>query len=104
MIRQIAVLLPFALSGCCLSPDAVRVQAEHMSHASQHIDGSGSHMGAELVGIQAHWQKAGWFVNAEEAYNLSPGMGVVNGTACAGGICGNREVFQAQVGYEFKLK
>lgn len=93
-------LVPLALTGCCLAPNTVRLQAEHVSHASQHMDGSHGHIGAELVGVVAHWQKGGWFANAEEAVNLSP----ADGQRCIGGICGEREVFEAQVGYEFKLK
>lgn len=86
--------------GCAVLPNTVRLQAEHVSHISQHIDGSDGHMGADLVGVVAHWQVKGWFVNAEEAYNFSP----ADGHPCDGGICGNREVFQAQAGYEWKLK
>lgn len=94
------VLLPLALTGCCLAPNTVRLQAEHVSHASQHFDGTGQHMGAELVGVVAHWQTGGWFVNAEEAVNVSP----ADRQRCIGGICGEREVFEAQVGYEWRLK
>lgn len=93
-------MLYASLCGCAAVPNAVRLQAEHVSHASQHIDGSGGHIGAELVGIQAHWQWGHWFANAEESYNLSP----ADRYECTGGICGNREVFQAQAGYEFRLK
>lgn len=92
-------LLPL-LTGCCLAPNTVRLQAEHISHASQHMDGTSGHIGAELVGLVAHWQVQGWFVNAEESYNLSP----TDSYACDGGICGNREVFQAQAGYEWIIK
>lgn len=100
MTRTIAVLAASLLSGCCLAPNAVRLQAEHVSHASQHMDGSNGHIGAELVGVVAHWQAGGWFANAEESYNLSP----ADGHLCNGGICGNREVFQAQAGYEWRVK
>ena len=93
-------LFPLLLAGCCIAPNAVRLQAEHVSHASQHVDGSGCNFGAELVGVVAHWQARGWFVNAEESYNLSQNPGY----NCPGGICGNREVFQAQAGYEWRMK
>jgi hypothetical protein len=95
-----SALATLALSGCCLAPNTVRLQGEHVSHASQHIDGSGQNMGAELVGVVAHWQAGGWFANAEEAYNLSQSPGY----NCAGGICGNREVFEAQAGYEWRIR
>jgi hypothetical protein len=99
-MKRLLLLAPLLLQGCALAPNSVRLQGEHISHASQHIDGSGGHMGAELVGVVAHWQTRGWFLNVEESYNLSP----ADGHFCAGGICGNREVFQSQAGYEFKLK
>ena len=89
-----------ALTGCCLAPNTVRLQAEHISHASQHMDGTHGHIGAELVGLVAHWQTRGWFFNAEEAYNVSP----ADGHRCIGGICGEREVFEAQAGYEWRVK
>ncbi len=95
-----AALAASALTGCCLAPTTVRVQAEHVSHASQHMDGTHGHVGAELVGVVAHWQAHGWFLNAEEAYNLSP----ADGHLCSGGICGEREVFEAQAGYEWRMR
>lgn len=93
-------LIVLLLSGCCLAPNSIRTQVEHISHASQHMDGSHENMGAELVGIQAHWQVGHWFANAEESYNFSQSSGYV----CQGGICGNREVFQASAGYEWRIK
>jgi hypothetical protein len=96
----IALVATAALTGCALAPNTVRLQAEHVSHATQHIDGSGTHIGAELVGVVAHWQRKGWFVSIEEAYNLSP----ADRYRCDGGICGNREVFEAAVGYEWRVK
>ncbi len=99
-LRLAAGLICCLLSGCCLAPDTVRLQGEHVSHASQHMDGSNGHIGAELVGVVAHWQSGSWFANAEESYNLSP----ADGHTCNGGICGNREVFQAQAGYEWRVK
>jgi hypothetical protein len=90
-----------ALTGCAaLLPNTLRLQGEHLSHASQHMDGTRGHIGAELVGVVAHWQTGGWFANAEESYNLSP----ADGHLCVGGICGEREVFQAQAGYEWRVK
>lgn len=100
-MRAAILLLTLIVSGCAaLAPDTVRLQAEHVSHASQHIDGSGHNIGAELVGVVAHWQTGAWFFNAEESYNVSQTPGCI----CAGGMCGNREVFQAQAGYEWKVR
>lgn len=96
MIRFLPCLL---LTGC-LAPNTVRLQAMHQSHASQHLDGSGGHIGAELIGVTAHWQRQGWFADITEAYNLSP----ADQYRCSGGICGNREVFQANLGYEWRIK
>lgn len=101
MIRTLIIsATATTLTGCCLAPNTVRLQAEHVSHASQHFGPNRTNIGAELVGIAAHWQTGGWFATAEEAYNLSP----ADGHTCNGGLCGNREVFEAQVGYEFKVK
>lgn len=99
-MKRLLLLAPLLLQGCCLAPNSVRLQGEHISHTSQHTDGSNGHIGAELVGVVAHWQNGGWFANAEEAYNLSP----ADGHVCSGGICGNREVFEAAAGYEFQIK
>jgi hypothetical protein len=92
-------LLPLLLTGCALAPNTVRLQGEHMSHASQHMDGTHGHIGAELVGVVAHWQRGGWFANAEEAYNVTS----ADKHVCVGGICGEREVFEASFGLEFKI-
>lgn len=100
MIRVTIIIASLTLSGCALAPNTIRLQGEHMSHASQHMDGTNGHIGAELVGLVAHWQTGGVFLNVEESYNLSP----ADGHACIGGICGEREVFQAQAGYEWRLK
>jgi len=99
-VRFASGLVCLALSGCCLAPNTVRLQAEHISHASQHFDGTGRNFGAELVGVVAHWQVGHWFANAEEAYNFSQQPGV----NCPGGLCGNREVFEASAGYEWRVK
>lgn len=99
-MRAAILLLALIVSGCALAPDTVRLQGEHVSHASQHMDGTNGHIGAELVGLVAHWQRGPVFLNVEESYNLSP----ADGHACIGGICGEREVFQAQAGYEWRIK
>lgn len=93
-----------ALAGCALSPNTVRVQGEHMSHIGQHFGGNQSHFGAEYAEVIARWQIHGAYVDVGQGYNLSSGIGVVAGDACAGGICGPRELTTVAVGYEWRLK
>ena len=99
-LRCLCIVTMLTLSACALVPNTLRLQGEHMSHASQHMDGTHGHVGAELVGLVAHWQHGGVFLNLEESYNVSP----ADGHVCNGGICGEREVFQAQAGYEWRLQ
>lgn len=99
-MKRLFLLAPLLLQACCIAPNTLRIQGEHLSHASQHVDGTGGHVGAELVGIEAHWQFGHWFANLNESYNLSS----ADGHACLGGICGEREIFFGSAGYEFKLK
>jgi len=100
-MKTLIGLAALILAGCaCLEPDTVRVEGEHLSHTSQHLDGSHQDIGAELVAVQLHWQHNGAYLNVSEGYNLSN----TDGYRCDGGLCGNHEVFQAAIGYEFPLK
>lgn len=93
-----------ALSGCAaLVPNTVTPFAEHVSHLTQHepfcAADRQAHIGYEEVGVAARWDYRAAFVEVAEGYNFAS----KEGQACAG-LCGEREVFSARVGYSFRLK
>lgn len=88
-MRYLIVLL---LSGCALEPNALRVEGSHTSHLFQHFDGTPEvdrHC-YDMVGVAAHWQKRGAYFDAGEYYSPD-------------GLDNRHEVFEAKLGYEWKL-
>ena len=96
-MRILISLAVLSLSGCALAPNAVRVEATHTSHFTQHFGISKSQCatpgecGWETLAVEAHWQTGGWFADASEGYAVETCDGL-------------HEVFNARVGYEFKVK
>ena len=84
------------LTGCCLAPNAVRLEAQHTSHLTQHFGARSDcsqpgNCGWETIAVEAHWQTGGWFLDASEGYAVER--------------CDNlHEVFNARAGYEWKVK
>lgn len=99
-MKTLACLAALCLSGCCLAPQTIRTELEHVSHATQHIGSDRTHMGAELVAVVARWRKGGAYLDVSEGYNVTP----ADDHLCIGGICGPREVFTAAVGYEWSVR
>jgi hypothetical protein len=82
------------LHGCAsLAPDEVRLETVHVSHTLQHLDGTSAavHHQYQAIGAAAHWERGGAYVDVGEYY--SPGQGLDN----------RHEVFEARVGYAFKV-
>lgn len=93
------------LSGCALEPNAVRFEAEHVSHISQHFGPNPTEYGFDAISLVAHWQYAHAYLDVSEGINVSPefdGNRVVG--PVYGSLAGPRETFQARAGYEFKLR
>jgi hypothetical protein len=95
---------PLLLAGCCLAPNTIRTEVDHMSHIGQHFGGDRTNFGAEYAEVIARWKFKGAYVDVGQGYNLSPGMGVVKGDPCPGAICGPRELTTVAVGYEWRVK
>lgn len=103
-MKSLLLLAPIvaALSGCAaLLPDSVGPEVQHTSHITQHqpFTNDPTNIGYQSVAVAAHWHYEGAYVDVSEGYNFTSKEGQV----CAG-MCGTREVFQARVGYAFKLK
>lgn len=103
-MRAVVLSLALGLTGCALAPNTVRVQGDHLSHIGQHFGASRTNFGAEYAEVIARWQFKGAYVDVGQGYNLSSGVGVVEGLSCPGGICGPRELTTVAVGYEWRIK
>jgi hypothetical protein len=89
-----ALVLCLSLSGCAAMPDALRVEAAHTSHLTQHewfTEWSRSQPGYDRVGVDAHWQRGSFYGDAGEYYTPN----------CLDGM---HEVFEARFGYEIPLR
>lgn len=97
----VGALSAMIFSGCCVMPNSVGPELAHASHITQHqpFTSHPTNTGYQTIGVAAHWRASGWYADVSEAYNFAP----YEGTTCAG-MCGSREVFDARVGYEFKIK
>lgn len=87
------------LGGCCLVPNSVRPEVEHISHVSQHFGADKTNFGSETVGVIARWNMGDAYLDVGESYNFSP-----DHTQCPGGLCGPREVFSARIGYTIEVR
>lgn len=99
-----ALIACLLLSGCAAAPNTVRTDVQHVSHLSQHFDGSDHNYGAELLNVTAQWRFGHWFAEVGESYNLSPESRTDWIDYCRGGICGNREITTVSAGYVFQVK
>lgn len=89
-----------ALAGCAtLEPNAIRVELDHTSHASQHFGPNPTNYGFDAVAVDAHWQRKGLFLDLSEGYVVER-----KEYGACGALWGPHEVFQGRVGYEFRLK
>lgn len=91
------------LTGCALEPNAVRFEAEHVSHISQHFGPNPTEYGFDAVSIVAHWQYSHVYLDVSDGINVSPALKGVVGPVY-GALGGPRETFQARAGYEIALK
>jgi hypothetical protein len=91
-------LLLLLLTGCAtLEPDAVRVEATHISSISQHFASPPTNYGVPVIpSVELHWQHGPVFVDMSEGYNWRYRDG--------GALPGPGEVFTGRVGYEWRLK
>lgn len=97
--------LIFWLTGCtALEPNSFRVEAEHISHMTQHepFTDHPTNIGDESIEMLAHWKvlQHGYF-EIGEGLNVSPHQA---GKDCNGGLCGPREIFIARAGYIFTVR
>ncbi len=98
------LFLLFTLSGCAALPNTVGPFVQHDSHLTQHrpFTDAPTDYGANLVGMDAHWQKGRVTVDVSEALNLQGAWR--NGAQTGyGEIQGPRESFEARVGYAFTI-
>lgn len=78
-----------ALSGCSLMPDSIPLEVQHLSHISQHFDGSGENFGSQTVMTGVRWRRHGFQVDVLDGWTS--------------GIDGRHEVFSARISTEISL-
>lgn len=103
MKHSFILLAALALTGCALEPNSLRVEAEHVSHVSQHFGPDPTNLGFNAVMLEAHWQQGHAFLDVSEGINISPRLDSVVGPVY-GALAGPREIFQAKAGWEIPLK
>jgi hypothetical protein len=102
VVAIVLVLVVAAMSGCALQPTSVRLYAEHVSHATQHVPIAdiSTQYGYNTVDLELHWQRGPGFLDLAEGYNLN---GKDCPLPCYGALEGPREVFHARIGLELPL-
>lgn len=90
-MRIVCLLLIFALPGCAvLLPDAIPVEATHVSHLSQHFTERPTNYGYDAVYAGLKWKRGDWSLKLEEGYVI-------------GRLDGMHEVSQASLEYDIPL-
>lgn len=102
-MRILLVLTVLCVAGCALEPNAVRMEAEHVSHISQHFGTAPTDYGFDAISVVAHWQVSHAYLDVSEGINVSPRFQGVVGPVY-GAFAGPRETFQARAGWEIPLK
>lgn len=82
-------VIALMLSGCSLMPDAIPLEAQHLSHISQHFDGSGQNLGAQTISTGVRWRRHGVVIDVLDGWTS--------------GIDGRHEVFSARISTEISL-
>ena len=103
--RILTVTAALSLCACAtITPNDIRLEAEHLSHATQHepFTDHPTNYGANLINAIAHWDvgRCG-YVELGEGYNFSHSWPDIN---AHGEIIGPREEFTARAGLRFRLK
>jgi len=90
-----------SLSGCCLVPNSVRPEVEHLSHLSQHepFTEHATTLGVTMANIMLHWDLPHSYIEIGDgiALNRHEWLGY-------GEIEGPREEFSARVGLIIPLR
>lgn len=103
-MKHIGIIALMVLcASCALEPNAVRFEAEHVSHISQHFGPNPTEYGFDAVSIVAHWQYSHVYLDVSDGINVSPALKGVVGPVY-GALGGPRETFQARAGYEIPLQ
>jgi hypothetical protein len=102
-ILAVCALLLFAwwltsILGCALEPQSFGPFIQHDSHIGQHFGVNQTDYGANLLGINARWQRGAWYVDVSEAVNV---QGARPGGY--GELDGPRECFEARIGYAWGI-
>lgn len=98
---RVVLVLALGLSGCALAPQALRLEADHVSHLTQHapLTDHPTNYGYDSVNVVAHWTHSHWYLDVSEGAVLE----ACDADYC-GALAGPREVFTARAGYEFPLR
>lgn len=99
-LKYTAIVTVSLLTGCAaLEPNSIRPELGHVSHASQHFGSHPTNYGFDTAVLVAHWQAHSAYIDVSEGYVIER-----KEYGACGALWGGHEVFQARVGYEFKLK
>lgn len=103
-MRKLMVLAVLALQACTvIEPNAVRIYAEHVSHASQHFGSDPTNYGYDAINLELHYKYKGVFLDVAEGMVLEKRDCNVPWKEY-GALDGPREIFTARAGYEWQVK
>lgn len=93
-----------ALTSCAtIEPNAVSLEAEHVSHISQHFGAHPTNFGYDDLMLAARWRRGRFHWRLADGMVLEAQDPRVN-EKCYGGLWGPREVFEASAGYDIWRK
>lgn len=96
-MKTILFILTIPLLAAC-APTRVRVEIEHLSHATQHFGPNPTNYGVDVAQVVGRWDRGGAYLELGEGLVLEP----CTKTVC-GSLAGPREVFTGRVGYEWSI-
>jgi hypothetical protein len=86
----IAVILG-TLSGCSILPDSIPVEAQHLSHVTQHFGSHPTNYGTNVLFIGAKWEHGPVTFEVKDGYSTN--------------LYDHRhEMFESSIKYEFRIR
>lgn len=86
------IIFIVTLGGCALEPTSIRIETGHISHLTQHFDGTPQtqQRGSYIIGTAVRWQSRRVFVELAEYWTPD--------------IDGRHELFEGRFGYDISLR
>lgn len=96
----LAAAASLLVAGCALQPDHLGIEAQHVSHVSQHFGSNPTNFGYATIGLDVRWE------NSRASFDINEGVilegcqryiGALGVIPECGSLAGPRETFNARV-------